>query len=125
MAGELENFGDKRHNGKGSRTGSRQKMTKEMLCQMEQLMATGKSPTEILWEFTQREDVPMDLKLKSVFKIVDLIYPKAASVEVKIEEEKPKDTGTIDRLIQEKLAALGMDTEADEAESDTEEEEAE
>ncbi len=54
---------------------------------LDRVAASHLSPDEVLIQIYEDPNIPPDLRFKAASKVADLVYPKAASVEVKIEEE--------------------------------------
>ena len=91
----------------GRPKGSRGKLTQLML---DRVAESQLSPDEVLIEIYQDPSIAPDLRFKAAAKVADLVYPRAASVEVKIEE----DNGLTEEALNENLrdflvAALGAD----------------
>ena len=91
----------------GRPKGSRGKLTQLML---DRVAESQLSPDEVLIEIYQDPSNAPDLRFKAAAKVADLVYPRAASVEVKIEE----DNGLTEEALNENLrdflvAALGAD----------------
>lgn len=91
----------------GRPKGSRGKLTQMML---DRVATSQLSPDEVLIEIYQDPQIPPDLRFKAAAKVADLVYPKAASVEVKIEEENVINEESInDRLREFLTISLGTD----------------
>lgn len=108
----------------GRPKGSRGKLTQLML---DRVAASHLSPDEVLIQIYEDPNIPPDLRFKAASKVADLVYPKAASVEVKIEDENAINEESLNAQIQDFLtSALGMsivppqdvDSEEDEEESE-------
>ena len=84
---------------KGRQKGSRNQLTQLML---DRVSEAGLSPEEVLISIYQDPSVPLDLRYKSASKILDIVHPKAASVDVTIDE---KDTMT-DEQVSNKIKSL-------------------
>lgn len=111
---ELESRGMEPSTGKfqkgnkfGRPKGSRGKLTQLML---DRVAASHLSPDEVLIQIYEDPNIPPDLRFKAASKVADLVYPKAASVEVKIEEENVINEESLNAQIKDFLTgALGID----------------
>lgn len=91
----------------GRPKGSRGKLTQMML---DRVAEAGLSPDEVLIDIYCDPNIPPDLRFKAASKVADLVYPKAASVEVKIEDANAVNEDAINDQIKDFLAgALGVD----------------
>lgn len=72
-------------NNPGRPKGSRNKMTQKMLDRIAERQEAGLSAEEILCDIMQDPNQPPELRFKAAAKVADLVYPKAASVEVEID----------------------------------------
>ena len=64
----------------------------------------------MLIQIYEDPNIPPDLRFKAASKVADLVYPKAASVEVKIEEENVINEESLNAQIKDFLTgALGID----------------
>lgn len=105
----------------GRPKGSRGKLTQLML---DRVASSHLSPDEVLIQIYEDPNIPPDLRFKAASKVADLVYPKAASVEVKIEEENVINEDSLNAQIREFLvSALGKDVMPPEEESEDEDEE--
>lgn len=86
----------------GRPKGRRNKLTQDML---DRASVAGLSPDEVLIDIYQDPSLPPDLRFKAAAKMADLIYPKAASVEVKIEDENTSEE-VVDNKIRDFLSGL-------------------
>lgn len=111
---ELESKGMEPNTGKftkgnkfGRPKGSRGKLTQLML---DRVAASHLSPDEVLIQIYEDPNIPPDLRFKAASKVADLVYPKAASVEVKIEEENVINEESLNAQIRDFLTgALKVD----------------
>ena len=125
---ELENRGMEPSTGKfqkgnkfGRPKGSRGKLTQLML---DRVASSHLSPDEVLIQIYEDPNIPPDLRFKAASKVADLVYPKAASVEIKIEEENVINEDSLNAQIKDFLTgALGADVLPPEASEDAEKEE--
>ena len=125
---ELENRGMEPSTGKfqkgnkfGRPKGSRGKLTQLML---DRVAASHLSPDEVLIQIYEDPNIPPDLRFKAASKVADLVYPKAASVEIKIEDENVINEDSLNAQIKDFLAgALGTDVLPPEDSEDAEKEE--
>lgn len=104
--------------GKGNKfgrpKGSRGKLTQMML---DRVAIAQLSPDEVMIDIYCDPTVDPDLRFKAAAKVADLVYPKAASVEVKIEDATATSEETINAQIKDFLAgALGVDVTAPDGE---------
>lgn len=125
---ELESKGMEPSTGKftkgnkfGRPKGSRGKLTQLML---DRVAASHLSPDEVLIQIYEDPNIPPDLRFKAASKVADLVYPKAASVEVKIEEENVINEESLNAQIRDFLTgALKVDVLPPEDSVDAEKEE--
>ena len=67
-------------------------------------------PDEVLIEIYQDPSIAPDLRFKAAAKVADLVYPRAASVEVKIEEDNGITEESINAQLRDFLkVTLGTD----------------
>lgn len=125
---ELESRGMEPSTGKfqkgnkfGRPKGSRGKLTQLML---DRVASSHLSPDEVLIQIYEDPNIPPDLRFKAASKVADLVYPKAASVEIKIEDENVINEDSLNAQIKDFLAgALGTDVLPPEDSEDAEKEE--
>lgn len=86
--------------------GSRNKLTQRMLDTVAARSEDGLTVEDILLDIAQDPAQPVDLRLKAASKIADLVYPKASSVEVKMEESDTLNKEQIDARLQELISAF-------------------
>lgn len=103
----------------GRPKGKRNAMTQAMLDRVAQ---AGLSPDEVLIDIYQDPTIPPDLRFKAASKIADLVYPKAASIEVKMDDHEAMTEEQMENKIRDFLSIeLGNDvlppTEDDEDDS--------
>lgn len=91
--------------GGGRPKGSRNKMTQLMLDRVAARQESGLSSEEILMDIMQDPEMPPELRFKAAAKISDLIYPKAASIEVQM-DDKRLSKGEMDAKIQQLLGKV-------------------
>lgn len=102
----------------GRPKGRRNKLTQEMLDRMAEI---DLKPDEVLMSIYQDPEAPLDLRFKAAAKMVDIVYPKAASVEIKMDEEDSMTEEMMDLKIRDFLSTnLGMDVLPPEEETDAE-----
>lgn len=104
--------------GGGRVKGSRNKMTQLMLDRVASRQESGLSSEEILMDIMQDPEMPPELRFKAAAKISDLVYPKAASVEVQM-DDKRLTKSEMDAKLQSLLKKIG---DAAKGESDDDEE---
>lgn len=92
--------------GKGRKKGSRNKMTQMMLDRVYARSEDGLSMEEILMDIAQDPNAPSELRFKAASKVADLVFPKAASVEVKIDDEDKMTKEQIDQRLQTLMATF-------------------
>lgn len=91
----------------GRAKGKRNKLTQAMLDRVAQ---AGLSPDEVMIDIYQDPTIPPDLRFKAAAKIADLVYPKAASIEVKMDDHEAMTEEQLDNKIRDFLVAnLGED----------------
>lgn len=91
----------------GRPKGSRNKMTQRMLNRVADRSEDGLSMEEILMDIAQDPNMPAELRFKAAAKVSDLIYPKASSVEVKMDDKEQMSKEQIDNRLKQ-LLALGL-----------------
>lgn len=87
--------------GPGRPKGSRNNMTKKMLSRVAE---AGMSPEDVLIDIYQDTTMPPDLRFKAAAKIADIVYPKASSVEVKMDEKENMSIQQIDDKLKQLMA---------------------
>lgn len=97
------------HSGPGRPKGSRNKMTQLMLDRVSERSEDGLSMEEIMMDIAQDPNQPSELRFKAASKIADLVYPRAASVEVTIDEEGSLSSDELDARIKQ-LMSFSMGT---------------
>lgn len=90
--------------GPGRPKGSRNKMTQMMLNRVHRASEAGLSPEDVMIDLYQDPTMPADLRFKAAAKVADLIYPKAASIEVKMEDSESMTVQQIDDKLRQLLA---------------------
>ncbi|QDH46554.1 hypothetical protein LAh9_9 [Aeromonas phage LAh_9] len=98
--------------GGGRPKGSRNKMTQLMLDRVASRQESGLSSEEILMDIMQDPEMPPELRFKAAAKISDLIYPKAASIEVQM-DDKRMTKGEMDAKLQQLLQRAKVLSESD------------
>lgn len=93
--------------GPGRPKGSRNKMTQRMLNRVAARSEDGLSMEEIMMDIAQDPEMPAELRFKAAAKIADLVFPKAASIEVQIDEKEAMTKDQIDNRLREVLS-LGL-----------------
>lgn len=102
----------------GRAKGKRNKLTQAMLDRVAQ---AGLSPDEVMIDIYQDPTIPPDLRFKAAAKVADLVYPKAASIEVKMDEHDALTEDQLDNKIRDFLSAnLGKDVLPPSEEEDSE-----
>ncbi len=102
----------------GRAKGKRNKLTQAMLDRVAQ---AGLSPDEVMIDIYQDPTIPPDLRFKAAAKVADLVYPKAASIEVKMDEHDALTEDQLDNKIRDFLSAsLGGDVLPPSKEEDSE-----
>lgn len=92
--------------GKGRPKGSRNKMTQRMLDRVAARSEDGLSMEEIMMDIAQDVRQPAELRFKAAAKISDLVFPKASSVEVKMDDEGVMNKDQIDLELKRLLGAF-------------------
>ncbi|MGL4755057.1 MAG: hypothetical protein ACRCXB_22075 [Aeromonadaceae bacterium] len=90
--------------GPGRPKGSRNKMTQRMLDRVAARQEDGLSMEEIMMDIAQDPKQPSELRFKAAAKVADLIYPRAASVEVTMDDENAMTPDQMDDRIKQLLA---------------------
>lgn len=106
--------------GGGRPKGSRNKLTQLMLDRVAARQESGLSAEEVLIDIMQDPEMPPDLRLKAAAKISDLVYPKAASIEVQM-DDKRMSKGEMDAKIQQLLTKAKQLSGVESDDSDTDE----
>lgn len=110
---EVQPAGRNQHNGQfvkgntfaqGRPKGRRNVLTQMML---DHAAAAEQQPFEVLYDIYHDDTLPPDLRFKAAAKYADLIYPKAASVEVKIDDEHRTEEA-VDNQIKDFLSSVGI-----------------
>lgn len=94
--------------GGGRPKGSRNKMTQRMLNRVADRSEDGLSMEEIMMDIAQDPNMPAELRFKAAAKISDLVYPRASSVEVKMDDKENLSKDQIDNRLRQ-LLALGLE----------------
>lgn len=92
--------------GPGRPKGSRNSMTKKMLSRVAE---AGMSPEDVLIDIYQDINMPPDLRFKAASKIADIVYPKASSVEVKMDDKENMSIQQIDDKLKQLMALSKAD----------------
>lgn len=90
--------------GKGRPKGSRNKMTQRMLNRVAERSEDGLSMEEIMMDIAQDPQMPAELRFKAAAKVSDLVYPKASSVEVKMDDKESMTKEQIDARLKALLS---------------------
>lgn len=91
--------------GRGRKKGSRNKLTQQML----DAVANARiRPDEYLLDVMESPTATPKERLMAAMKLVDIVYPKAASVEVDIKNDEEMTAEELDKLIASKLAGLKL-----------------
>lgn len=92
--------------GKGRPKGRRNVLTQMLL---DHAAAAELQPFEVLYDIYRDDTIPPDLRFKAASKYADLIYPKAASVEVKIEDDNTSEEMVDNKIRDFLFEHLGVD----------------
>jgi predicted HTH transcriptional regulator len=103
---------------KGRIKGSRNKLTEKMLERFAMRNQDGISIEEILFDIAQDNGQSAEMRFKASAKLSDLVYPKAQSVEMEIEEMDGMSLEQMDERILILLAKNNKITEQDIDEED-------
>ncbi len=95
--------------GPGRPKGSRNSMTKRMLDRVAERSEAGLSMEEIMMDIAQSDKMPPELRFKCANAVANLVYPKAASVEVKVDEAESMSIQQSDDKLKS-LLALSMNS---------------
>lgn len=85
----------------------RNKMTNMMMERVYARSLNGQAVDEIILDIAQDEKAPTELRFKAAAKVADLIFPKAASVEVEMEATVEMNRGEMDARLKELLGRAG------------------
>lgn len=91
--------------GPGRPKGSRNKMTQNMLNRVFERSEAGLSMEEIMMDIAQNPQMAPELRYKAAKAVADLVYPKASSVEVKMDDAEAMTKEQIDQKLQQLIAA--------------------
>lgn len=95
--------------GKGRVKGSRNKLNQLLLDRVaERNSEAGLSMEEIIMDIAQDPQQPAELRLKAASKILDVVHPKAASVEVTVDESSALTGEQINEKLMEMLASYSV-----------------
>ena len=86
---------------KGRVKGSRNALTEQMLQRFAQRNQDGISVEEILFDIAQDAKAAPEMRFKAAAKLSDLVFPKASSVELVVEEDTGKTIEEMDARILE------------------------
>lgn len=87
--------------GKGRVKGSRNALTEQMLKRFAQRNQDGISVEEILFDIAQDAQQSAEMRFKAAAKLSDLVFPKASSVELDIEEKTDMSITDMDDRIRQ------------------------
>lgn len=91
--------------GRGRKKGSRNKLTQQML----DAVANARiRPDEYLIDVMESPTATPKERLMAAMKLVDIVYPKAASVEVDIKNDDEMTAEELDKMIADKLAGIKL-----------------
>lgn len=85
--------------------GDRNKLTQQFLDRVAARQESGLAMDEILMDIAQDPASGPELRFKAAAKVADLVYPRASSVEVKVDEAPVPTKEQIDQRLRELLAA--------------------
>ncbi len=99
--------GNKLNQGKGRPKGSRNKLTQQML---NVVSAQDISPAEFLALVMSNPDgdYSTDQQVKAAMKLTDIVYPKAASIELEVVEDAPSSQEEIDKKLRDMLSGVSL-----------------
>lgn len=84
----------------------RSKMTNMMMQRVYSRSNGGQSMEEILMDIAQGAETPLELRFKAASKVADLIFPRAASVEVDMEQNVNMTGKEMDARLAQLLGSL-------------------
>lgn len=90
--------------GPGRPKGSRNKMTNKFLTLATEREEAGLGIGDFLYDLLQDPSMPPELRFKSAAKLADLIYPKASSVEVTVDDKDSMTPEQMDARLKQLLA---------------------
>lgn len=90
--------------GPGRPKGSRNKMTQRFLDRVNERTEVGNSMEDILMDIAQDPECHPELRFKAAAKILDLVVPKASSVEVIMDDKEKMTKEQIDAKLADLLA---------------------
>jgi hypothetical protein len=91
--------------GPGRPKGSRNKMTQQMLNRVAYRSEAGLAMDEIMMDIAQDPQQPAELRFKAANAVANLVYPKASSVEVKMDDKETLSKEQLDDRLRQLLAA--------------------
>lgn len=87
--------------GKGRVKGSRNKLTQLLLDRVASRQEDGLSLEDIVMDIAYDVEMPAELRFKAASKILDIVHPKSASVEVQIDDENSISPEQMDNRIKQ------------------------
>lgn len=98
--------------GKGRAKGSRNKLTQLLLDRVASRQEDGLSLEDIVMDIAYDPEMPAELRFKAASKILDIVHPKSASVEVTLDDESTISPEQMDARIKQ-LMGLAKPAEID------------
>lgn len=99
--------------GKGRVKGSRNKLTQALLDRVAARQEDNLSLEDVVMDIAYDPNQPAELRLKAAAKILDIVHPKSASVEVTLDDENSISPAEMEARI-EQLLGLAKPVEAEE-----------
>lgn len=85
----------------------RAKMTNKMMERVYSRSNDGQSVEEIMMNIAQDGKAPLELRFKAAAKVADLVFPKAAAVEMEVENNITMTGKEMDAKLHSMLSKLG------------------
>lgn len=92
--------------GKGRKKGSRNKLTQQML---DRVANSAITPDEFLLDIVNNTTTSEKLRVQAAMKLVDIVFPKASSVEMDITDKRDMKKEDIDSRIKNILQKVADD----------------
>jgi hypothetical protein len=105
---------------KGRIKGSRNQLTEQMLKRFAARNMDGISVEEILFDIAQDPKASPEMRFKSAAKLSDLVFPKAQSVELEVEEADGLTPDEMDTRINQLMSKYNMHSEQTKEEDEEE-----
>ncbi len=99
--------------GKGRPKGSRNKLNQQMLDRVAEKSEAGLSPEEIIMGIMQDPSMPPELRFKAAAKIMDMVHPKAQSIELVVDDKDTMSKSQMEDRIKQLVTKHQLDKDGD------------